>query len=123
MSDLSVFLAPLQGLLSWATTNRMHKDKQKDEALLAVNNALIESMKYAETQANGQPIDRNTEFELAKCWLDASTKVRHVSKELAGRFNDKSLYWSTPVKWSREEVFRKRIDFEAVQRELRQLLP
>ncbi len=38
------------------------------------------------------------------------------------RLQDKSLYWSGTIKWPREEILLKRIDFEAVHHEIKLLL-
>jgi len=121
-AEATVLLGPLQSLLGWFQKNRMHKDEQKDAALEAINKALFASMKYAEEQRqSGQP-DREREFELAELWANAAARVRHASDELAMRLQDKSVFWSQQVKWSREEVLLKRIDFEAIQHEIKQLL-
>jgi len=110
-----------QSLLAWFQQNRGVKDEQKTLALDAMNKALLATKKYAKETGDGPP-DRAREFELAALWADASTKARHASGELAARLSDKSVYWSEPLKWSREEVLLKRIDFESVQLEVKSLL-
>ncbi len=120
--EASVLLGPLQSLLGWFQKNRQHQDAQKDVALEAINKALIASMKYSEEQSESQTPNRDREFELAELWANAATKVRHASIELAERLQDKSVYWSRQIKWSREEVLLKRIDFAAVQHEISLLL-
>jgi hypothetical protein len=121
-TEATILLAPLQNLLSWFQKNRMHKDEQKDAALEAINKALFASMKYVEEQRPSSKPNRKQEFELAELWANAAAKVRHASKDLSMVLQDKSIYWSNEIKWSREEVLEKRIDFEAVQREIKQLL-
>lgn len=120
--EASILLGPLQNLLGWFQKNRQHRDAQKDAALEAINKALIASMKYSEEQKESQILDRDREFELAELWANAATKARHASMDLSERLQDKSVYWSKKIKWSREEVLRKRIDFEAVQHEISILL-
>ena len=120
--EASVLLGPLQSLLGWFQKNRQHQDAQKDVALEAINKALIASMKYSEEQSESQTPNRDREFELTELWTNAATKVRHASIELAERLQDKSVYWSRQIKWSREEVLLKRIDFAAVQHEISLLL-
>ena len=120
--EASVLLGPLQSLLGWFQKSRQHQDAQKDVALEAINKALIASMKYSEEQSESQTPNRDREFELAELWANAATKVRHASIELAERLQDKSVYWSRQIKWSREEVLLKRIDFAAVQHEISLLL-
>lgn len=121
-AELTVFLGPLQSLLAWFQKHRGVKNEQKDLALHAMNKALIATKMYLEEKGSEGSADRTREFELAELWADASTKARHASGELAARLNDKSQYWSEPLKWSREEVLLKRIDLESVQHEVKQLL-
>ena len=121
-AEATVLLGPLQNLLSWFQKNRQHQDAQKDAALEAINKALFASMKYVEEQRESDVSDRDREFELAELWANAAAKVRHASEDLAMRLQDKSVYWSTQIKWSRQEVLLKRIDFEAVQHEIKLLL-
>jgi len=100
----------------------MHKDEQKDAALEAINKALFASMKYVEEQQGLNQPNRDREFELAELWANAAAKVRHASLGLSAQLQDKSIYWTKPIKWSREEVLRKRIDFVAIQHEIKQLI-
>lgn len=120
--EATVLLGPLQNLLGWFQKNRMHKDERKDAALEAMNKALFASMKYVEEQRSANDPDRNREYELAELWADAAAKARHASEELAMQLQDKSVFWTKQIKWSREEVLLKRIDFEAIQHEITLLL-
>lgn len=121
-AEATVLLGPLKSLLGWFQQNRMHKDERKDAALEAMNKALFASMKYVEEQQSASGPDRNREYELAELWADAAAKARHASEELAMRLQDKSVFWTKSVKWSRQEVLLKRIDFEAIQHEITLLL-
>ena len=121
-AETTILLGPLQNLLNWFQKNRQHQDAQKDAALEAINKALLASMRYVEEQRESDVYDRDREFELAELWANAAAKVRHASEDLAMRLQDKSVYWSTQIKWSRQEVLLKRIDFEAVQHEIKLLL-
>ncbi len=116
----SVFLAPLQGLLNTLQTERHYQDDKKDEALLAIQKALLETKKYIEISGGDE--DRIKEYELAELWSSASIKSRHASEELAARLNDKSRYWSDNIVWSREEVLEKEIDFPSIEKQLNNLL-
>lgn len=121
-AELTVFLGPLQSLLAWFQKNRSVKDEQKTLALNAMNKALIATKKYIEIKGADGAADRTREFELAELWADAAIKARHASGDLAARLNDKSQYWSEPLKWSHEEVLLRKIDLESVQHEVKQLL-
>lgn len=120
--EATVLLGPLQNLLGWFQKNRMHKDEEKDAALEAINKALFASMKYVEEQQRSNHPIRDREFELAELWANAAAKARHASSELSVRLQDKSVYWTNPIRWSREEVLEKRIDFLTIQHEIRQLI-
>lgn len=121
-AELTVFLGPLQNLLAWFQKHSGVKGEKKDIALHAMNKALLATKKYLEEKGPEGSTDRAREFALAELWADAATKARHASGELAARLNDKSQYWSEPLKWSREEVLLKRIDLASVQHEVKQLL-
>ncbi len=116
----SVFLAPLQKLLNTLQSERHYKDKKKDEALIAIKNALLETKKYIELSQGNE--DRKSEYRLAQLWGEASVKARHASKRLAMRLHDKSKYWSDTIEWSREEVLEKQFDFDSIEQSISQLL-
>ncbi len=116
----SVFLAPLQGLLNTLQSERHYQDDKKDEALLAIQKALLESKKYAET-SNGV-VDREKEYAIAQLWADASVKSRYASEGLAQRLQDKSKYWSDTIEWSQAEVIDKGIEFSAIEKQIDDLL-
>lgn len=120
--EMTAFLSGLQSLLAWFQKQRGIKDEKKDLALHAINKALLATKKYQEEKGTENTPDRAREFELAELWADAATKARYASSELAARLNDKSHYWSEPLKWSREEVLLKRIDLDSVLHEVRLLL-
>ena len=109
-------------MLGWFQKNRLHKDAQKDAALESINKALFASMRYAEELRISNVEDRSREFELAELWANAAAKVRHASQDLSSRLKDKSIYWTKQIKWSRDEVVRRKIDFEAIQSEITKLL-
>jgi hypothetical protein len=121
-TDASVLLGPLKSLLDWAQKNRMHKDQQTDAALMAINRALHASMRYVETQRGSDTPDRDRELELAEMWSEAAAKARYASEDLMNRLQDKSVYWRKELKWSREEVVAKKIDFDSVERSFNELL-
>jgi hypothetical protein len=120
MTISSVFLAPLQGLLSTFQSERHYNDKKKDEALIAIRHALLETQKHIEI-SKGR-ISRETEYQIAQLWGEASVKARHASKELSRRLHDKSKYWADTIEWSREEVLGKQIDFDSIEQDLNKLL-
>lgn len=119
---LSGLLSPLQSLLNTFQPERHYTDEKKDAALLAINEALIETKKYLEECADKKCSDRDREFKLSALWSNAAVKARYASNELASRLQNKSLYWSGTLEWSREEVIDKKIDLESIQNEILSLL-
>ena len=119
---ISVLLAPLQNLLNTFQSERHYKDDKKDAALSAINEALLETKRYIEESDGKDGFDRKREFALAKLWGDAAVKARYANAEMASRLHDKSLYWSEQLKWSREEVLAKKIDFESLHNTLNELM-
>jgi len=122
MSDLSVLIKPLMGLLDTFRAERHYKDDKKEEALLAINKALIETRLYLEASKGEKCYDREKEGKLAHLWAEASIKSKNANRELVGRLHDKSLYWTDQLKWSREEVLDRGIDLDSIQEQLNKLL-
>ncbi len=118
----SVFLGPLQNLLNYLQKDRHHRDAQKDAALHAIEQAIIETERYLEKSGGQKCHDREQEFELSKLWSDASIKARHVSSEIAIRLNDKSSYWSDRFEWSADEVIGRGVDLASIRLQVRNLL-
>ena len=77
------------------------EDEKKDQALAAINKALLETKRYLERHESKKAAARKVEFHLAELWADAAAKARYASNEIAIRLNNKSLYWSDNLKWSR----------------------
>ena len=121
-AEISIFLGPLQNLLSWFQKERHFKDEKKDAALQAINKAIIATKRYIEESGGERCFDRTKEFELSELWADAATKARYASSELAIRLNDKSAYWTDRFEWSREEVLLKQIDLDSIHHEVNSLL-
>ncbi len=120
--SLSVLFGPLQALLAKFQSERHYTDDKRDAALLAINKALIETKRYIETSEDAHRFDRDQEYAIAQLWAEAATKARYASAELATRLQNKSLYWSEELKWSREEVLSKQIDIDSIQDEVLSLL-
>ena len=116
--DLTVFLAPLQKLLGTFQKERHYQDDKREEALKAIQKALIETKKHVELS----PENRENEFDLAHLWADASSKIRYMNADLADRLNDKSKYWQDDFAWSSEVVLEKQIDFDSIEKQIESLL-
>jgi hypothetical protein len=120
--DASVFLGPLQNLLSTFQTERHYLDGKTDEALLAMQAALIKTKRYLEDSKGKKCFDRGREFELSELWAEAAIKARYASGDLSSRLSDKSLYWSDQFEWSADEVREKGIELNSLEEKIKSLL-
>jgi hypothetical protein len=120
--SLTGLLVPLQNLLGTFQAERHYKDERKDQALTAINKALLETKQYIEKSASGKRSSRKVEYRLAELWADAAMKSRYASGDIAVRLQNKSLFWSGDLKWSREEVLEKQIDLDSIQKVVKGLL-
>ena len=111
-------LAPLQKVLNTFQKERHYQDKKKEDALKAIQKALIETKRYVELSE----YNRETEYDLAQLWADAATMVMYANKELAERLNDKSKYWQDDFAWSNEVIMEKQIDFDSIEKQIESLL-
>lgn len=124
--DISIFFGPLLEFLK-ALQKRRHAKEEKqedkiDEALEAIYKDLIATKKYIKTSEGQNCGEIDQEMKLATLWSEASVKTRHVNDKLALQLNDKHLYWSDDVKWSRKEVLAKKIDLDSIQKQVESLL-
>ncbi|MDB4077459.1 hypothetical protein N9537_06405 [Porticoccaceae bacterium] len=115
-----VFLGPLQGLLNTLQSERHYKDKNTDEALLAIKAALLQTKKRIEL--GGPERDRSKEYELAELWSEASIKVRRANIPFAQALSEKSRYWEDQEIWEEDQAIAKGIRFSQLEVQLQELL-
>lgn len=120
--DGSVFLSPLQNILSYFQKDAQFKSAQKDAAIAAVSAAINATLKYIEESGGHKCFDRDVEFELSSLWSDAAIKVRHVSRGFSHRLNEKADYWVDKLEWSPDEVMERKIRLVEIRQEYRDLL-
>lgn len=120
--SLSVLFSPLQSLLGTLQSERHYQDDKMDAALAAINKALIQTKQYIEKSEGTNCTDRAEEYNLSQLWSDPAAKARYASKAFAERLQNKSLYWSEDLKWSRHEVLSKEIDIDSIQEQVQVLL-
>jgi hypothetical protein len=117
MIELPLFIALLNtallGFLNAKQSERHFKTKEAKEAIIAIKMALLETRKHVE-QSDGVR-NRDTEYELAELWSDASVKARSLNLELSNRLSNKSKYWGDKIVWSEQEVLEKDIDFDSIE--------
>jgi len=116
--NLTVFLAPLQKLLDSFQKERHYQDDKREEALKAIQKALIETKKHIELS----PENRENEFNLAHLWADASAKIKYANADLATILKDKSKYWRDDFTWSNNIVLEKQINFDSIEKQIESLL-
>lgn len=115
-----IFLGPLQSLLNSLQTERHYRDKNSDEALLAIRSALLQTKKHIEL--NGPVRDRSKEYELAELWNHASIKARRANIPFASALTEKSRYWEDRELWEEDQVVAKGIKFSQIEEQLENLL-
>lgn len=115
-----VFLSPLQGLLSTLQSERHYKDKNFDEALLAIQTALLETKKHIELE--GANRDREKEFELAGLWSEASIRAKRAKIPFAEALSQKSRYWADQNAWEEDQIIAKGIKFPEIEAQIEDLL-
>lgn len=115
-----VFLSPLQGLLNTLQSERHYRDKNTDEALLAIKSALLRTKKHIEL--SGSVRDRTKEYELAELWSQASIKARRANIPFANALSEKSRYWEDQEIWAEDQAVAKGIKFSQIEGQLDELL-
>jgi len=127
MPDISILLAPLEGLLGFFQRERHHTDEEarhseahRQEALQAMYTALITTRKYTEAQP-GQ-IDRDKQFELSGLWANVAIKCREYLQEEMPWTMEKSRYWLDEIKWPEERVKSAGIDLVTVEARIAELM-
>ena len=118
----SVVLGPPQRLLEYFQRDRHHHDAQKDEAIAALQEAIIQTLEYLEASDGEKCFDRDVEFQLSRRWNEAARRIRHVSRGLSERLQEKAFYWADQLDWSANEVAAKRIELTGICDELRRLV-
>ncbi len=114
------FLSPLQGLLNTLQSERHYRDKNTDEALLAIKSALLQTKKHIEL--SGSARDRAKEYELAELWSQASIKARRANIPFANALSEKSHYWEDQEIWAEDQAVAKGIKFSQIEGQLDELL-
>jgi hypothetical protein len=115
-----IFLSPLQGFLSTLQNERHYKDKNIDDALIAIQRALIETQRHVEL--SGPERDRDKEYDLALLWREASIKARRAKIPFAKALSDKSDYWQDQEIWKEDQIVAKGIKFDQINAQINELL-
>ena len=104
--------------------SKFSKDKREiaDNALIAISNALSETLLYLAHIRTGGGKDRIREEQLARYWSAAAVPVRHLDSELADLCLYKSDSWTNPDRWDSSRVAQYGIDIESVRKKYTELL-
>jgi hypothetical protein len=92
------------------------------QALTYVIDASERTQTYLARRANGQPRNRDTEWELAEMWSRAAFQISHINSELSVRLNAKSRFWRDPDTWDPTLRASKQIDLQSVANEARRVM-
>jgi len=94
--------------LIYLQTQRIEKDKNYDDALLAILEAITETQTYLEDDSITKR-NRATELRLSKLWNTAAIKIKNLDPQLASELKYKGLYWLDQLNLSRREIYQKGI--------------
>ena len=115
-----VFLSPLQGFLNTLQNERHYKNRNFDDALIAIQKALLETQRHVEL--SGPERDRDKEYDLALLWREASIKARRAEIPFSNVLSDKADYWQDQNIWKEDQVVAKRIKFDEINTQIDKLL-
>jgi hypothetical protein len=114
IDSLPSLLGTLTGILPILQNKAFNKEKNLDEALTAILEAVTRTKKYLERE-NIETQDRNEELELSRLWGIAAIKLRRVDPNLAQKLQIKSLYWEATTRFSRKEILENGIALKQIK--------
>jgi BMFP domain-containing protein YqiC len=117
---IDILTNALNNFLIYLQNERIAKDKNYDEALLAILEALTETQTYLEDDSNTER-NRVKELELSKLWDTAAIKIRKFDAELADEMKYKGLYWLERLDLSRRELYKKGIALRQIRQKYERL--
>lgn len=101
-------------LFGLARRGQTQRQKEYDEALKSLYDALIETQIYIAVLHRDDRPARKKEAELSRLWRDASRKLKGIDSELAEICFDKGTYWINPEEWSQDDIQRANIGISKV---------
>ena len=120
MDSLAALVSVSSILLAYMQAERLDKDRRVQEALEAIQEAIAETRKYIERE-NPEERDRSRELELSKLWGIASTRLKKINPDLAGKLRFKSSYWENSIRLSRREIHQNGIALRQIERDFQAL--
>ena len=66
--------------------------------------------------------DREEEVRIGGLWQKAAMKTADVSPDFSHVLYDKALYWFREFEWTADEVLARKIDWDSIENEIRELL-
>jgi hypothetical protein len=120
IDSLPILLSTLTSILPTLQDKFFKKEKNLDEALTAIVEAVTKTKKYLERE-NIELRDREDELELSRLWGVAAIKLRKVDKVLAKKLRIKSLYWESTTKFSRKEILENGIALKQIKEDYEKL--
>ena len=84
-AEISIFLGPLQNLLSWFQKERHFKDEKKDAALQAMNKAIIATKRYMKKVAVKNALTGRRNSSFLSC--GQTPRLRHATQAVSLPFD------------------------------------
>jgi len=103
IDSVPTLVSALGSLLLYFQAERFHKEIGLKEALVAIQEAITETMKYIERENNNER-DREEELDLSKLWGVAAILIRQYNPGFAKKLRIKSTYWENSANLSRREI-------------------
>lgn len=119
---IEVILEKLVGLVGPIATLSKDRREQKELALRAVSNALVETKLYYKGRTKETPRNLETEALLAKYWAAAAIPLRHFDQELSIQCENKADYWLNPTMMESATITRLGIKLEDLSKAYRAML-
>ena len=101
---------------------RRYNRELRDQALGAINIAVVATRKYEAKFGESSGTDPEAQAEIGGLWLEAARQTRDVSEDFTSVLHDKAMYWFQNFEWGPEEVKDRRIDWDSIDAEIRELL-
>jgi hypothetical protein len=110
----------LSDLVEGLVKERRHRAKQVDDALLAINDAVVATRSYETTvrdsadkliQGRRRPEE---EARIGGLWNVASIRTQEINPQVASQLYIKALFWLGAFPMSTEEIVANKIDWNSV---------
>ena len=100
--EIDLILGALERYERWTgrqSKNKAQKEKEREDAIQSLLNAVTETGAYLSDRAKGAAINRKREMRISQLWSKAAINVRRLDKRLSKLLALKSMGWADPSLW------------------------